>query len=104
MRLTTQQIDSIILTTRSIAGQHAKVWLYGSRLDDARRGGDIDLLIESAPAAGLIARAQIKNRIEQILQLPVDVLATCTGKQDSPFVAIARAQAIPLGTDQSAHS
>ena len=42
MRLTTQQIAAIILTTRSIAGQHAKVWLYGSRLDDARRGGDID--------------------------------------------------------------
>jgi hypothetical protein len=47
----------------------------------------------------LIVRARIKNRIEQILQLPVDVLATCVGAQESPFVTIARAQAIPLGNE-----
>ncbi len=102
MRLTPEQVATIIQTTRSIAGQQAKVWLYGSRLDDARRGGDIDLLIESEPAAGLIARARIKNQIEQILRLPVDVLATCAGAQESPFVTIARAHAVPLGNEQSA--
>jgi predicted nucleotidyltransferase len=96
MRLTPEQVSTIIQTTRSIAGQDAKVWLYGSRLDDTRRGGDIDLLIESEPFAGLIARARIKNRIEQILQLPVDVLAIRNGVHESPFVAIARMQAIPL--------
>jgi predicted nucleotidyltransferase len=99
MRLTPDQVATIIQTTRNIAGQQAQVWLYGSRLNDDRQGGDIDLLVESDPAIGLIARARIKNRLEQALQLPVDVLATGRGAQDSAFVAIARAQSIPLNID-----
>ena len=94
MRITPEQIAIIIQTTRSIAGQDANVWLYGSRLDDARRGGDVDLLIESASAAGFLERARIKYRLEQILQLPVDVLTTSLDVQDSPFVS----QVIPLRT------
>ena len=96
MRITADQIAAIIQTTRSIAGQGANVWLYGSRLDDSRRGGDVDLLIESAPAAGFLERARLKNRLEQVLQLPVDVLATDLNAQDSPFVSIARAKAVNL--------
>lgn len=96
MRITPEQIAIIIQTTRSIAGQDANVWLYGSRLDDTRRGGDVDLLVESAPAAGFLDRARIKYRLEKILQLPVDVLTTSLDVQDSPFVSIARANAINL--------
>lgn len=96
MRISPEKIATIIQTTRSVAGQNAEVWLFGSRLDDARKGGDIDLLIESAPVAGLMERARIKNRLEQKLQLPVDVLATRPGAKDSPFVSIARAHAVRL--------
>lgn len=104
MRITADQISAIVQTTRNIAGQGANVWLYGSRLDDSRRGGDVDLLIESTPAAGFLERARIKNRLEQILQLPVDVLATDLNAQDSPFVAIARANAVNLmGLQHSRH-
>jgi predicted nucleotidyltransferase len=96
VRISAEQIATIIRTTRNIAGQDAQVWLFGSRLDDARKGGDIDLLIESAPVAGLMERARIKNRLEHQLQLPVDVLATRLGAKESPFVSIARAQAVRL--------
>ena len=96
MRISPRQIATILQTTRSIAGQDTQVWLFGSRLDDTRKGGDIDLLVESAPVAGLMERARIKNRLEHQLQLPVDVLATRPGAQDSPFVSIARAQAVRL--------
>jgi len=102
MRITPDQIAAIVQTARGIAGPGAKVWLYGSRLDDTRRGGDIDLLIESAPAAGFMERARIKNRLEQILQLPVDVLTTGFDAQDSPFVSIARAHAVNLTDPQQA--
>ena len=96
MRITPQQISTIIQTTRSIAGENAQVWLFGSRLDDTRKGGDIDLLIESVPMAGTMERARIKNQLELHLQLPVDVLATCPGTKERPFVSIARAQAVRL--------
>lgn len=96
MRISPRQIATIIDTTRRIVGADAQVWLFGSRLDDARKGGDIDLLIESTPGAGIMDRARIKNRLEQQLQVPVDVVATSPGTTDNAFVAIARARAVRL--------
>jgi predicted nucleotidyltransferase len=45
MRLTPAQITAIRSTTAEIFGEQANVWLFGSRVDDSKRGGDIDLLI-----------------------------------------------------------
>ena len=73
MRLTDRQISGILDAVRRLAGADAKVSLYGSRLDDARRGGDVDLLVESSPPNDLLTRARIKTTLEQCLNLPVDV-------------------------------
>jgi predicted nucleotidyltransferase len=45
MRLTHTQIMTIRRATAEIYGEQANVWLFGSRVDDNKRGGDIDLLI-----------------------------------------------------------
>ena len=34
MRLTTQQLNTIVTTSPTVAGEDTLVWLYGSRLDD----------------------------------------------------------------------
>lgn len=60
MRLTSQQVSIIVSITQALAGEACRIWLYGSRLDDARQGGDIDLLVETTPRLGLLQRAQIK--------------------------------------------
>jgi hypothetical protein len=96
MRLTTEQINTIVTTCRAIAGAGALVWLYGSRLDDTRHGGDIDLLIEPQESINLLLRARIKTRLEQTLVLPVDVIVKNPGVPDNPFHSIALAQAKPL--------
>ena len=69
------------------------VWLYGSRLDDTRNGGDIDLLIEPAPVISLLDQARIKTLLEQQLNLPVDILVKNPSAQENPVVAMARSQA-----------
>lgn len=46
MRLTGQQAQAIHELAIELAGNHARVWLFGSRLDDAARGGDCDLMLE----------------------------------------------------------
>jgi predicted nucleotidyltransferase len=46
MRLTNKEIDTIKNSVLALDAD-ARVYLFGSRIDDAKRGGDIDLLIES---------------------------------------------------------
>ena len=46
MRLTSEQIQAIRTGVAQVAGQSAKGWLFGSRLHDQARGGDVDLLLE----------------------------------------------------------
>ncbi len=96
MRLTTEQINTIVTTCRAVAGASALVWLYGSRLDDTRHGGDIDLLIEPEERVNLLLRARIKTRLEQTLSLPVDVMVKNPDTPENPFHSIVRAHAKPL--------
>ena len=52
MRLSPAQTRLIMQCVRQQLGPDAHVMLFGSRLDDAARGGDVDLLVESeAPVA-----------------------------------------------------
>jgi predicted nucleotidyltransferase len=58
MRLSTDQIQAIRQAATAAFGQGTAVWLFGSRVDDAKKGGDIDLLIcPQAPAYGHAAQA-----------------------------------------------
>lgn len=45
MRLSQFERDTIVDQAREIFGSQTKVYLFGSRADDSRRGGDIDLYI-----------------------------------------------------------
>ncbi len=45
MRLNSIQIETIKKYTYQVFGKEAKVYLFGSRISDEKKGGDIDLLI-----------------------------------------------------------
>ncbi len=47
VRLTEGEIKAIIETAKEVFGNGVKVWLFGSRVDLTKRGGDIDLYIET---------------------------------------------------------
>jgi len=59
MRLTRDQITAILNTATGIGGRDADVLLFGSRLDDSARGGDVDLVIETDTGLSVLERARI---------------------------------------------
>jgi predicted nucleotidyltransferase len=48
MRLTEFEVKSVVDEAVRCFGPDACVTLFGSRIDDARRGGDIDLLVQGS--------------------------------------------------------
>lgn len=46
VRISDEQRRIVIETVHQVFGEAARVGLFGSRTDDAKRGGDIDLLVE----------------------------------------------------------
>jgi len=95
MRLSPEQTRLILRTVAERAGPGSRVMLFGSRTDDARRGGDVDLLIESDPPLSNLQRIDIQSRLEEALFLPVDIVVP--GKKPTAFQQLARATAVPLG-------
>ena len=68
MRLQGNEIKAILRAAREIYGSHVKVYLFGSRLDDTKRGGDIDLLIRnSGTKQGTLARIRLIARLKCLL-------------------------------------
>ncbi len=92
MRLTDEQTQAIRRLTRELVGEHGSVRVFGSRLDDAARGGDIDLLMELTDIVdnpALIA-AQVSARVSRAMHgRKVDVLLSAPNLMRLPIHDIA---------------
>lgn len=100
MRLNAEQIK-IILETVTNNSPEAMVYLFGSRLDDNKKGGDIDLIIESAQGINAQIQSQIKEKLEQKLYLPFDILYIVVGKKLNTFEELAKFDAVELDMEKT---
>lgn len=81
MRLNPDQVAAIKQAARDNFGEDAVVRLFGSRVEAERKGGDIDLHIETAPDSATMRR-EIKFRaaLWKALDEPqVDVVVMARG-------------------------
>lgn len=99
MRLTTAQAETIRRHVAVLAGDAARVWLFGSRVHDDALGGDVDLLLElddavadPAPMAARLA-AQVSRTMHG---RKVDVLIKAPNLRHLPIHTIALAEGIRL--------
>ena len=76
-------------------GAETKVWLFGSRVDDARRGGDVDLYVETNKVNTLLTKLRCKILLEECLDLPVDLIVKDQSKDD-PIYQIAKREGVQL--------
>lgn len=96
MRLISQQIETISRLTVRYLGDGCRTYLFGSRLDDTARGGDVDLLVETPATTPRLAKARLKCALEHNLMLPVDLIVISKQKPLSSFQRMVRSQATPL--------
>jgi len=83
MRLRNLEKESIIKAVKSI-DPDSRIYLFGSRVDDNRKGGDIDLLIITDKIS-LDAKLDIKRKIfQEVEEQKIDIILSRTGKE--PFV------------------
>jgi predicted nucleotidyltransferase len=96
MRLTSSQIEMIRNTAQLVFGEIVRITLFGSRVDDHAKGGDVDLMVEvggivdepalfSARVASRVSRSMDGRRVDVILKAPnlkiqpIHEMATRTG-------------------------
>ena len=74
MRLNSKEIKIIKENTQKIFGK-SKIILFGSRIDDEKVGGDIDLCIIPENKEDLfIKKLRLKAILEDLLFKPVDIV------------------------------
>ena len=74
MRLDKYDTNIILSTVESIFG-NVKVYLFGSRLDEQKKGGDIDLFIVSEEKSNLFEKKiKVISKLERTLHKPIDIV------------------------------
>lgn len=99
MRLTAEQIRSIKQVAQGVLRDDARVILFGSRTDDKRRGGDIDLLFETArllPSRSAALDALYVGLIRQLGDRKIDVLLKDATSPDAPVLRVALETGVAL--------
>lgn len=99
MRLTRKMIKVIVDKAKSIVGDDAAIWVFGSRVNDELRGGDIDLLIEvNRKLENRVASAcQIAAKIQMVLgEQRLDILVKDSDTVNLPIHDVAKKQGIKL--------
>jgi predicted nucleotidyltransferase len=62
---------------RTIIGEldpDGRIYLYGSRTDDNRKGGDIDVYLQASRAIDMKTRLRTQYRLQQACKTHVDLL------------------------------
>ncbi|HET8837562.1 MAG TPA: nucleotidyltransferase domain-containing protein [Flavobacteriaceae bacterium] len=97
MRLRTTEATIIKQTVRKFFGNEAKVFLFGSRTDNSKKGGDIDLYIETAVKENLFQKKVhlIQKLYEQLGEQKIDVVVN-NFTNSLPIHKVARNEGILL--------
>ncbi len=89
VRLDSQEIEIVRTMVERIVGKGSKVRVFGSRSNDSKHGGDLDLLVESEAPVDAIRRADLKMDLEEKLALPLDIIFLVKGQKRSAFQELA---------------
>lgn len=95
MRITEHEKKVIVEAVVSI-DPNANVWLFGSRTDDNKKGGDIDIAVLSEIInRDIMQEIKVRRFIcNRIGEQKIDIVTSCTGNE--AFFRLAVAEGIQL--------
>jgi len=95
MRLTNQQLEVIKTVVRNTI-KEPEIYVFGSRTDDAKRGGDIDILVLGEEHFGveMILRMKILLK-EQLGDRRIDLIYQQKGRTDA-FAELVKLEGVPV--------
>lgn len=99
MRLSPEHIQAIKQTAHAVLGANSRVILFGSRTDDAKKGGDIDLLFETDHLLDNRASTMSALYVALIRQLgdrKIDIILKDAATPAAPVLEIAHQTGIQL--------
>ena len=82
MRITNHEKSVIIEAVKTIDSD-ARVWLFGSRTDDSKKGGDIDIAVLSVKIKqSVMQEIAVRHFIcDRIGEQKIDIVASAEGKE-----------------------
>lgn len=98
MRLTKEQANCLVSAAHEAFGESSEIWLFGSRVDDTKKGGDIDLYIETDLTQDTIAaKLKMRQLIWPIFgEQKIDILVRSRSNKLSAIHEIAKSSGLKL--------
>jgi hypothetical protein len=100
MRLDQDQILIICQSFRKYFGKEDHLWLFGSRVDDAKKGGDIDLYVETTYSPSDAVSAKLDFLVDVKMGLgdqKIDVILNLVHSNiELPIYKVAQREGIQL--------
>lgn len=101
MRLSEFEIESIKSVAHEVWGHETMIYLFGSRTDDSKKGGDIDLFIDLAaeqePKKIMLQKAEFLSKLDILLgEQKIDLLVRTSYNSQLPIIKTARKKGVAL--------
>ena len=99
MRITDHERQAIVEIVRRFYGDDVEIRLFGSRANDAARGGDIDLHVTVAPTIAEDAKRELDLAVElekALGERRIDIVVSARGLAPRPIDRVAHETGIVL--------
>jgi len=101
MRLSKSEINIIKRVACEVWGAKTMIYLFGSRTDDSKKGGDIDLFVdlqtEQDPKKIMLQKAEFLGKLDILMgEQKIDLLIRTHFNYYLPIIKTAQLNGVPL--------
>lgn len=91
MRISSEIKDLLLAAAKKFFGDDCKVYLFGSRVDDRKNGGDIDIYVETTREVSFQTEIEFLIEIElKITTRHIDLVLQSPGKKNRKIFETAK--------------